>query len=1025
MLSSVIRVALVQRLLILLLGLAISVLGAWSFNQLPIDAFPDISAPQVQVIVKAPGMTPTEVEQRITVPIELEMQGIENQKILRSITKYSLSIVTIDFKDGTDIYWARQQVTEKLNQVWGLLPEGVDGGLAPITTPLGEIYMYEVTGNHLSMKDRRWIQDWVIRPRLRSVEGVADVNSLGGEVQAYEIIVKPEALARFGLDINDVISAIRRNNRDAGGDRISKADKVILVKTIGKIDNIEGIDEIPIKTLSGSPLRIKDVAEVKISSLTRYGGVTSSGEGEIVTGLVLLRKGANSRSTVQGIKERMKEIESSLPEGVGVRPFYDRTELVQTAVWTVESALAQAIVLVFIVLILMLGNFRSALVVSLNLPLSVLFTFLLMNIFGISANLMSLGGIAIAIGILIDSSIVVVENIHSQLSSKDERLGKLHLIYRAVEEVSVPVVSGVAIIIIVFIPLFSLTGLEAKMFTPLAVTISFAMACALFLSLTVVPVLASFIMKKSSSNEGALLKNIIGVYRPIVKWALDKRAFAVGLALILLVGALALFPFIGKEFMPSMDEGTTVVIIEKDPAITLEKSLADDEHYQKAMMSLPEVIGVISRTGADELRLDPMDLYQTDNFLLTRPRSEWNITRKEFEEKVREQLNQFQGLDIAFTQPIDMRVSEMITGVRAAMAIKLFGDDIETLEQKSKQIEKLVNQVQGSVDVIRTEINGQQYLQIDTDSRRIAKYGLSTEEVNQIIEVAVAGKVISEVLEKERRVGVLVRYPEGSRSDIESISEILISTPTGNKIPIKEIANVTEVDGPFQIARESTKRQVVVQANVEDRDVVSFVDEVKEKIEKEIDLPKGYYVTFGGQFENQQRAAKRLAMVIPTSIALIFLILFMTFRSSSQSLLIILNIPFALIGGIVALYLSGMYMSVPASVGFIALFGVAVMNGVVMVTYFNQLRGEGKPILEAVKLGAERRLRPVLMTASITILGLLPLLLATGPGSELQKPLSVVVIGGTITSTLLTLILLPTLYAWIEEKSERKVRGLV
>jgi cobalt-zinc-cadmium resistance protein CzcA len=670
----------------------------------------------------------------------------------------------------------------------------------------------------------------------------------------------------------------------------------------------------------------------------------------------------------------------------------------------------------------MLGNFRSALVVSINLPLSVLFTFLLMNIFGIPANLMSLGGIAIAIGILIDSSIVVVENIHSQLSLKDKRLGRLHLIYRAVEEVAVPVVSGVAIIITVFIPLFSLTGLEAKMFTPLAVTISFAMACALFLSLTVVPVLASFLMKSSTSGEGRLFQKLVSIYRPVVFWAIDKRKIAVGAALILLAGSLALFPLIGKEFMPSMDEGTTVVIIEKDSAITLEKSLADDERYQKAMMEIPEVTGVVARTGADELRLDPMDLYQTDNFLLTKPRSEWTIGRREFEEKVRDKLSQFEGLDIAFTQPIDMRVSEMITGVRAAMAIKLFGDDIDTLELKSKEIEELVKSIPGSVDVIRTEITGQKYLQIDTDSKKMAKYGLNSEQVNQVIESAVAGRVISEVLMEEKRIGVLVRYPEVNRSDAKSISEILISTPSGNKISIQDVATISEVDGPFQITREFTKRQVVVQSNVEDRDVVSFVDEVKDGINKKIDLPKGYYVTFGGQFENQQRAAKRLTMVIPTSIALIFLILFLTFRSSRQSLLIILNIPFALIGGIIALYCSGMYMSVPASVGFIALFGVAVMNGVVMVTYFNQLRESGKSILESVKYGAERRLRPVLMTASITILGLLPLLLASGPGSELQKPLSVVVIGGTITSTLLTLILLPTLYAWVEEKSEQKSR---
>ncbi len=1016
MLSSFIRFSLVQRLMILLFGISVIGIGLWSFQKLPIDAFPDISSPQVLVIVKAPGMSPTEVEQRITVPIELEMQGIPKQQIMRSTTKYALSIVTMDFEDDTDIYWARQQVTERLNQIWNDLPSGVEGGLAPITTPLGEIYMYQVKGDKYDNKELRRIQDWIIRPALRTVQGVADVNSLGGEVQAYEVVVKPELLVEHGLSIDEVEQVLQQNNRNAGGDRINKDDEVILIRTVGQLRNIDDIDNITVKTYAGQPIKIRDIAEVKMSSLTRYGGVTAHGQGEVVTGLALLRKGENSRTTVDGIKKALEDVKKTLPEGVSIVPFYDRSDLVKEAVGTVKTALGEAIVLVFIVLIIMLGNLRSALVVSLVLPLAVLLTFFLMKIFNISANLMSLGGIAIAIGILVDSSIVIVENIHTQLSQAPKGVSKLHLIYRATMEVAVPVIAGVAIIIVVFLPLFSLTGLEGKMFTPLAVTISFAMAGALFLSLTVIPVLASLIMREGHAGEAKLLTFLKKIYRPVVGWALKQRLMAVGIAVAMLIGAGCLFPLIGKEFMPLMDEGSTIIIIEKTPTITLEKSLALDEFYQKAMMEIPEVTGVVSRTGADELRLDPMDLYQTDNFILTKPRSEWSMHPKEMEGKLREKLAKFEGINIAFTQPIDMRVSEMLTGVRAAIAIKIFGDDMSMLEEKGMEIERLVKSIKGAIDVFSTKLSGQKYLQIEIIPEAIAKYGINVEDINQIVEVAVGGRVVTEVIEKDRRIDVLLRYPEEARTTLKAVSTLLVKTPSGNKVPLNLLAKIKEADGPFQIERESNKRQVIVQANVTGRDVVSFVDEIQDKIEREIKLPKGWFITYGGQFENQQRAAKRLALVVPISIALIFLLLFTTFRSTRQAFLIILNIPFALIGGIVSLYISGLYLSVPASVGFIALFGVAIMNGVVMVSYFNQLRALDYDILTAVKEGAERRLRPVLMTASIAILGLVPLLMAQGPGSELQRPLAVVVIGGTITSTLLTLILLPTLYAWVEGK---------
>jgi len=755
--------------------------------------------------------------------------------------------------------------------------------------------------------------------------------------------------------------------------------------------------------------------------MTRYGAVTADGEGEVVTGLALLRRGANSRTMVEGVKHELEALKATLPEGVRIVPFYDRSELVSQAVWTVEKALGEAVVLVLLVLIVMLGNLRAALTVALILPLSVLFTFVMMRLFGVSANLMSLGGLAIAIGILVDAAVVVVENTHARLSQAPKGVDRLHLIYRATLEVATPVISAVLIIIVVFLPLFSLSGLEGKMFTPLAVTIAFALIGSLLLSLTVIPVMASLLMRGGAEEDSRVLKLLKHGYVPVMRWALRHLKTAVGGALMLLLGAALLFPLIGKEFMPVMDEGTTVVIIEKLPSISLERSLALDEPYQKAMMELPEVTGVVSRTGADELRMDPMGLYQTDNFLITKPRDQWTVSLEEFQERLREKLDRFVGIDYAFTQPIDMRVSEVLTGVRAAMAIKLYGDDLKVLKEKSKQIEMLINNIPGAVDVFRAPLSGQTYLQVEIDPQAIARFGINIEDINQLVEIAVGGRVVTEVIEDNRRVGVLLRYPEQARTSPNDIAALRVETPAGEKIRLDSVAAIREVDGPVGITRESAKRQVVVQANVEGRDMVGFVEEVRATLEREVQLPTGYYVTYGGQFENQQRAAARLALVVPIAIALIFVMLFITFRSLRQAGLIILNIPFAMIGGVVSLYLSGLYLSVPASVGFITLFGVAVLNGVVMVTYFNQLREAGRTLLQAVQEGAERRLRPVLMTALIASLGLVPLLTATGPGSELQRPLAVVVIGGLFTSTLLTLVLLPTLYAWIEGRAQRRL----
>ena len=1021
MLAALIRSALVQRAMVLAAALALVVGGIWAFQSLAIDAFPDISATQVQIVVKAPGMSPTEVEQRISMPIEREMQGIPRQTVLRSTTKFSITNIIMDFEDGTDIYWARGQVTERLNALWGDLPEGVKGGLGPITSPLGEIFIYRVEGEGYSKEELRTLQDWVIRPRLRTVDGVADVNSSGGRVRAYEVVADPERLAARGLKLSELEDALAANNRNAGGGRIDRNREMLLVRTEGNLREIADIEQVAVATREGVPILVKDVATVRIGALTPNGGVTADGKGVVVAGIALLRKGANTREAIEGVKREVEALASVLPKGVRIVPVYDRTELIEAAVGTVEKALAEAVVLVLVVLVVMLGNVRSALTTALILPLSVLSTFILMRVFGVTANLMSLGGLAIAIGILVDAAVVIVENVQTQLARAPKGVDRLHVVYRATTEVAGPVASAVLIIILVFLPLFSLTGLEGKMFLPLAITICFALAASLVLSLTVIPVLASVLMRGKGEERGRVQRFLAAVYLPVVDWALRRRTTAVVGGLLGLGLAAALFLRIGGEFMPTLDEGSTIVIIEKLPSISLDGSLELDKPYQEALMELPEVVGVFSRTGVDELGMDPMGLYQTDNFVIARPRSEWSITPAEFQESLRKQLDGFIGIASAFTQPIDMRVSEMLTGVRAAMSIRLFGDDLAVLEEKAKEIEVLLGKVDGAVDIFRGQIFGQSYLQIDIRHQAIARFGLSAEDVNRVVETAVAGRPVTEVLENERRVSVLLRYPEAARATPQAIGAILVTTPTGERVPLSALADIFEEDGPVQITRESARRSVVVQANVEGRDVVGFVEEVRQRLVREVKLPQGYYVTFGGQFENQQRAAARLGIVVPISIGLIYLMLFTTFGSLRQASLILLNVPFGLIGGVIALFLSGLYLSVPASVGFITLFGVAVLNGVVMVAYFNQLRAAGRSLLEAVREGAVRRLRPVLLTAMIASLGLVPMLLATGPGSEIQRPLAVVVIGGLVSSTVLTLVLLPTLYAWLEQRTERRL----
>jgi cobalt-zinc-cadmium resistance protein CzcA len=1018
MLAGLVRFSLTQRLLMLLLvGLLIPA-GWWAFRSIPIDAFPDISPTQVKIIMKAPGMTPEEVESRITRVIEVELLGVQRQTMLRSIAKYALTDITVDFEEGTDIYWARQQVAERLNAVQDALPPGISGGLAPMSTPLGEMYMFTVDSPEMSLSERRYLLDWVIRPALRTVPGVADVNALGGLVKSYSIAPRPDAMLFLGVTSEDIAHAIEMNNQNDGAGRLRRGEESLLVRSEGALDGIGSIANTPVAYRDGKLITIGMVADVSIGSLERYGAVSGSGvddraTAEVVQGLVVSLRGANSRQVIAGIEQKLSEIRPSLPDHVSINVFYDRGKLVDRAVATVSKALVEAVVLVLILLGLFLGNLRSAFTVALILPLSALSTFIAMRITGLSANLMSLGGLAIAIGLLVDAAVVVVENIVTRMAiSNQDKLPRLHIIYRAVKDVAVPVTSGIVIIILVFLPLLSLQGLEGKLFRPVALTIVYALAGSLLLSLTVIPVLSSFLISSGHHGEPWLPRKLGELYRPLLNRALARERLVVAAAVILLLAALATFPFIGKTFMPTMDEGDLIVQLEKLPSINLETSVKLDQAVERALLDeIPEIMRIVARTGSDELGMDPMSLNETDVFLELEPVDTWRMsTKSELEDAIRSVLERFKGINYGFTQPIDMRVSEMLTGSRGDLAVKIFGDDLDTLNRLAGEVAAVLEKIEGSTDVLTGVNEGMQYIVLRPNREMIGRYGVSTQQVLDHVKVLVEGLPAGTVIEGSARVPIVLRYSQVDGDPLDRFGTALLNLPDGGLVPLATLMAAQRVEGPVSVKREQGRRFVVVMSNVQDRDLVGFVEEAQRRIGEEITLPPGMHLEWGGEFENQQRAAMRLMMVVPVAVVLIFLLLFSTFRSVTQAVLVLANVPLALIGGVLALAVSGEYMSVPASVGFIALMGIAVLNGVVMVSYFNQLRNRGLSLDQVVRMGSERRLRPVLMTASIAALGLVPLLFMTGPGSEIQKPLAVVVIGGLVTSTALTLFILPVLY---------------
>ena len=1011
MLDRLIAFALSQRLFILGAAFALAVAGAVAGLRLPIDAFPEIAPTQVKIILKAPGMTPEEVEARVVVPLEMELLGIPRQTVMRAKAKYAIADITIDFEDGTDVYWARQQVSERLAAVGDSLPDTVEGGLAPISTALSELYMFTLEGGDLSLEERRSILDWVIRPSLRTLPGVADVNALGGRARTFEVVPDEAAMVAAGIGIPELRAALEANNRNDGAGRINDGEEALVVRSLGATETTQDIAALVVRGDTEAPVRVGDVADVRIGALTRYGSVTMDGEGEVVEGIVVALRGADARAVVSGVQERLAMLEQSFPEGLRVVPFYDRSDLIERAVGTVSEALLIAVALVVAILVLFLGNLRAALVVTLILPFSALLTFLLMQMTGLSANLMSLGGLAIAIGMIVDGAIVVTENTVERLNERGGE-NRLHTVYRAAGEVAMPTAAGTLIICLVFVPLITLQGLEGKLFSPVALTIVFALGGAMLLAMTLIPVLAAFTLRPGKGREAVLMR-LIG---PAFEWTLARALKAPVIIYAIAAGGVVLaglsYAGAGKIFMPTMNEGAVVMQLASLPSINLDQSQADDLRVEAALIErVPEVEHVIARVGSDELGLDPMSLNESDAFLQLAPRENWRGPDTDWlVGEMRAVMEDFPGIESSFTQPIEMRVSEMLTGSRGDLAIKIFGTDADALAEIAGEIETVVAGVDGAADVFTTSNDLAEYLQVSIDPERAGRYGFDVLGVQDELRSRLEGVRAGEVIEPGRRTPVLIRADRRYRDTPWGFEDIRIAAPAGGEVRLGDIARVERAEGLAVVDRENGSRYAVVQAFVSGRDLVGFVEDAQAAVAAMDSLPPGYRIEWGGEFENQRRAAARLSLMVPVALVLIFIVLFATLRSLRQALLILANIPFALVGGIIALGLAGEYLSVPASVGFIALLGIAVLNGLVLVTHFNDLRAQGHAVEDIVLKGTRRRLRPVLMTATTAAFGLAPLLFASGPGAEIQRPLAIVVIGGLVSSTLLTLYLLPLLY---------------
>jgi len=1021
MIDAVIEGAIRFRALVIIAFVALLGFGIYSATQLKLDAFPDVTPVQVQATTEAPGLAALEVEKLITFPIESSMSGLPGLAQVRSISNTGLSVVTIVFDDDTDLYFARQQVAERLQTAKDRIPNDLGSPeINPPVSGLGKIYDYVLTSSTLDEMELRTINDWIVKFQLRTVPGVADVLSFGGSIKQYQVQVDPNRLLSYDLTLDDVGSALKENNANAGGWYLEGQQDQLVIRGQGLIrgshDGITDIENIVLKSVDGIPVYVRDVASVDFGPEIRQGAASMDGKGEVVMGVVLQLRGANTSKVVADVRNKIEEIQKTLPAGVKLEPVYDQGALIQKALSTVTDALQQSAVLIVIVLLLFLWNVRSALVVLCSIPFSMLIAVVMMRAYGLSANLQSLGGLAISIGMMVDGSLVMVENIVRHLAEPQHREQALsYRVTRAACEVGRPIFFAVLIIIVVFLPLFTLQGVEGKLFSPMAFVVSFAMLGSLIVALTLVPVLATlFFPAQFSERDSFVVRGAKRIYQPVLAFALAHRWMILGGAIAALVVTLIVFPLLGTEFVPELEEGTLLIRVTADPSISRNEALRITSRLEQKLKKYPEVTYAISQTGRSELGGEPETLNHIETWVGLRPQSEWTTaaTREELIKMLSADLSEHPGIAISFSQPIANEVAELLSGVKAEVAIKLFGEDLGVLEQKGREIESLISGLHGAADVQMEQITGESQIVVQADRDEIARYGLNVADVMDVVSTAIGGKTVTKVLDGQRQFAVYLRVAEPFRSSIDSIGRLWVTNAGGVRVQLSSVAKISVTEGPPSVFREDAQRRVVILANVRGRDLGGFVQEGQRLIAEKVKLPPGYFVTWGGQYENQLRAQRTLMIVVPVCLALIFILLEFSFGSVRNALLIILNVPFALIGGVFALWLSGQFLSVPASVGFIALFGVAVLNGVVMVSYFNQLLAEGRSVERAVHHGAMLRLRPVLMTATVTSLGLIPLLLSTGIGSEVQRPLATVVVGGLVTSTLLTLVVLPVLFSW-------------
>ncbi len=1016
MISRIIEFSLRQRLLVIAMTILIAVLGVSSMNNIPIDALPDVTNIQVQILAQAPGLAPVEVERFVSSPIEISMSGLPHLTEVRSISKYGLAVVTVVFEDGVDIYFARQLVLERLQKARSSLPPSVpEPEMGPITTGMGEIYQYFLESDSLDLMDLRTVQDWIIKPQLRTVPGVTEVNSFGGLVKQYHVLVDPQKLLSYDLSLSEVFEAVENNNSVAGGGFLEHASEQYIIRGIGLVQTEHDLENIVVRAEQGSPIYLRNVARITVGSEVRQGAVVMQGRGEVSAAIVMMLKGENSQKVIQRVKEKVEEINKTLPRHVKIHPYYDQTDLISSTISTVRTNLLEGGLLVLAVLLIFLGDLRAGLIVAVTIPLSMLFAFIGMEWLGLAANLMSLG--AIDFGMIVDGSVVMVENSVRRLTHRNTDRTISQVIEEAAVEIGRPILFGILIIIAVYLPILTLQGIEGKMFRPMALTVGFALVGSLLFTLTIIPVLSSFFLRENKSHsEPRIIRWLRGLYTPLLRKAIANKSTTFSCAGLLFLGSIALLPSLGTEFIPELDEGSILVQPIRMPSVSLTESIAMEKQVQQILMQFPEVEFVVGRLGRPDIATDPMGINLSDVYVTLKPKEEWKTagTKEELIEKMVEELEHVPGVNYNITQPIAMRVDELVSGVKSDVAVKIFGEDMEVLKHSANEIAEIIRSVPGAEDVSVEQISGQTYLNLYIDRDAIARYGLNVSDVQLVIEVAIGGKVATEVFDGEKRFNVLVRYPEDKRGDIEAIGNSLVNLPSGGTIPLSQVARVVAEEGPVQVSREFGQRRIVVECNVRGTDVGTFVAEAQQKIERSVSLPPGYSITWGGQFENQQSATRRLMVVFPLSIFIIFVLLFTTFGNLRHSLLILLNLPFALSGGIIALFVRDLTLSVSASIGFIALFGVAVLNGIVLISYCNQLLREGHELTIAVVKGASDRLRPVLMTALVASFGFIPMALSQGTGAEVQRPLATVVIGGLISSTLLTLFVLPALYAWIE-----------